>query len=214
MVSVYSTCPFCKNSAYNFAYCVGHRRTDEKNLQICETFAVVHCCNCKEKFMVIFKTPTSLHEKAFKAVNSENEEVRIKPIEFKTYPEPKQPFTNIYFPDIINDLIEEAEFSKNPSVKSMICRSIIEYTLKDKEIGTEKDNLVDRIDKAYEIGLITKPVADWAHIFRKIGNKAVHEITVGDKEAEEFLAFVKIFLELIYIIPAKVKEYTTKSSDE
>ena len=212
MVSIYSTCPFCKNSAYNFAYCVGHRDfPNPENTKICESFAVVGCCNCKEKFMVIFIVPTSLHEKAFKIVNSENEETKIKPIEFKTYPEPKQPFTSIYFPDIINSLIEEAESSKNPAVKSMICRSIVEYALKDKGIGTEKDNLVSRINKAYEMGLITKPVADWAHIFRKIGNKAVHEISVDKSEADEFLAFVKIFLELIYIIPAKVMEYTHKS---
>ncbi len=159
--------------------------------------------------MVIFKTYTSYHERAFKIVSSEDEEFRIEPIQFKTFPEPKRAFTNTVFPDVVNNLIEEAEFSKNPAVKAMVCRSIIEYALKDKYIGTEKDNLVNRINKAYEIGMITKPVAEWAHIFRKIGNKAVHEISISEKEANEFLAFVKIFLELVYIIPSKVEEYST-----
>ncbi len=210
MVSVFSSCPFCGNSAYNFAYCIGHRNfPNPMDTGICESFGVVGCCNCKEKFMVIFTTQTSIHEKAFKIVNLESEELRIKPIQFKTFPEPKRAFTNAMFPDVINNLIEEAEFSKNPAVKAMVCRSIVEFTLKDKQIGTDKDNLVNRINKAYEMGLITKPVAEWTHIFRKIGNKAVHEISVSEKEANEFLAFVKIFLELIYIIPSKVKEYST-----
>jgi len=208
MVSVFSTCPFCKNSAYNFAYCLGHREFPELNdPKICETFAVVKCCNCSERFMVNFTIPTNFHEKAFGLVNSERENIQLKPIKATVYPEPKEPFTSVYFPQRVNELLTEVENAKTPAGKVMFCRSIIEYALKDKSIGSERDNLVNRINKAFENGIITKPVADWAHIFRKIGNKAVHEISATEEEAKEFEAFVKIFLELIYIIPAKVSQY-------
>ena len=111
------------------------------------------------------------------------------------------------FPDKVKSLIKELYATRDANVAVMCARVILEYTLKDIGIGTEKDPLYERIQKAYEEQIITKPVADWAHIIRKFGNVAIHDVEATEVEASEVKEFTKIFLDLVYRIPYEISKF-------
>jgi len=111
------------------------------------------------------------------------------------------------FPKKVKELIKALYSTSNPNITVMCARVILEYTLKDLGIGTDNDPLYERIQKAYEKKLITKPVADWAHIVRKFGNVAIHDVEATYIEAAEVKEFIKIFLDLVYRIPYEISKF-------
>ena len=125
------------------------------------------------------------------------------------YIESTCPFCNTEGKHRVIGLIVELHRTSNYSVAVMCARVILEYTLKDLEIGTDNDNLYDRIQEAYKREIITKPVADWAHIVRKFGNIAIHEVEATETEAREVKEFVKIFLDLVYRIPYEISKFNS-----
>jgi hypothetical protein len=38
------------------------------------------------------------------------------------------------------------------------------------------------------------------------GNEAVHELEASDEQAKEFVAFLRLFLEVAFVLPERIKE--------
>ncbi len=232
MLYVECTCPFCFNQASNVVSCLGHiKQTEEKKMggtikRIVSTYAVVTCCKCRELFIVFFKVFENFYNEARKSVESLERAFPLSPIEIeKTLPEPEEPPTEEVYPKKVNSFLktihklfkelpflnsEEELFGHSVTMVSTI-RSVLEYSLKHLNIGNEGDSLYQRIEKAYEEGLITKVIKDWANIVRKWGNKAVHELEVSPEEALEAYEFMKFMLYFLYKVPAEVEKYRHKS---
>jgi hypothetical protein len=51
----------------------------------------------------------------------------------------------------------------------------------------------------------------WAHKIRPDRNEAVHELEASDHEAREFVSFLRLFLEVSFILPARVEREISKN---
>ena len=63
-----------------------------------------------------------------------------------------------------------------------------------------------RIDKLRQSGMLTEPLAQWAHEVRLDGNQAIHEIEATAKEAKELVEFIKLFLQVAFVLPAEIAD--------
>lgn len=91
-----------------------------------------------------------------------------------------------------------------PSVTISICRSALDVAT--KELGATKGSLAARIDELRDRGTITAALADWAHHVRLEGNEAIHEIEGTRAEADELMAFVKLFIQITFTLPAEIAD--------
>ena len=72
-------------------------------------------------------------------------------------------------------------------------------------LGGKAKRLVDRIDELLEKNVITRPLADWAHALRLDGNQAAHDLHGTRAEAEQYVAFLRMFMELTFSLPERIK---------
>lgn len=93
---------------------------------------------------------------------------------------------------------------ESPELALAGCRSVLEVAC--KELGGEGRNLRDRIDDLLGKTLLTKPLAEWAHRLRLDGNAAVHEIEGTIEQAAELFEFMKLFLDVTFVLPKRIAE--------
>jgi len=221
MLKIKCTCPYCFNVG-SLAESLGPiRQSEEVNIggvkkRLVSTYAVVSCCKCHEVFVVFFKDYETLYKAAREALKNWEKSVYLRPTVERTLPEPEEPPTEEVYPKKINRFLEiiHRHLKTAPDLKpedaAVIVsnvRSVLECSLKDLGIGEEGDKLYKRIEKAYEEGLITRVIKEWADIVRKWGNKAVHELEVSPEEALEAYEFMKFMLYFLYKVPAEVEKY-------
>jgi hypothetical protein len=213
MVTISCICPFCLNEGSNFLSTIGYC-TDwesDKTPKLVKTFGTVSCCKCKKVFLIHFQITQSQYNEAKQSIESLDKAYFISaPTILEVLPPPKEPYSHPAFPGKIKQFFKEIEKIESPSFKAGLARSILEFSLKNLNIGTEEDSLYDRIQQAYKQGLITKPLAEWAHIVRRLGNKAIHEIEATEAEAEEIISFLKLFFDLTYKVPHEISKYFTR----
>jgi len=91
----------------------------------------------------------------------------------------------------------EAYNSELPTLCAAGARAIIEAVCKDKSISGE--DLMIRINKLKDSGLITSDIAEALHENRLLGNDALHDSTLfGDIELQTSIELIESFLEIIY----------------
>ncbi len=229
MLYIKCTCPFCLNESFNISSCLGPiKQTKEVNIgevirkKILSTYGVVTCCKCSEVFIVFFDAHKDSYEEAKEALQNWEKAYYFRPIKIeRTLPETEEAPIEEVYPKKVNSFLktihklfkelpflnsEEELFGHAVTIVNTV-RSVLEYSLKYLEIGNEKDNLYQRIEKAYEEGFITRVIKDWAQIVRKWGNKAVHELEVTPEEAIEAYEFMKFMLYFLFKIPAEVEKH-------
>ena len=231
MLCVKCVCPFCFNEAFNITFYLGHIKgsREEKvggiKRKVVSTYAVVSCCKCKEIFIVFFNVYESVYKEAKEVLQNGEKSYNLIPKNIeKTLPKAEKPPTEEAYPAKVNSLLKvihklfkelpylnpEEELPGQTATIVNNIRSVLEYSLKYLNIGNEGDSLYQRIEKAYEEGYITKVIKDWAHIVRKWGNKAVHELEVSPEEALEAYEFMKFMLYFLFKVPAEVEKYRLK----
>jgi hypothetical protein len=100
------------------------------------------------------------------------------------------------------------ELVGNPTQKAtvvMLCRKIID--LVTKEFDLSEPTLYLRIEKLEEQRLIASQLKDWAHTIRTLGNVGAHDPAedTTNEEANELWDFTQLFVEYLYILPARIK---------
>lgn len=197
----------------------GERLVDTlEDEQVGDAAALAICQTCGQPSLLLFKSKFSNFRRM--AENLDNERphiggqdlVKVK----KIYPQPKQPVVLDGWPDEIveqfADVQQMLHEGKHPSLIISPCRSILDIVT--KKLGGKKNRLIDRIDELLEQNIITKPLAEWAHQLRLDGNEAVHELQGTREEAEQYVAFLRMLMELAFSLPERIKKRTESSTHE
>lgn len=126
----------------------------------------------------------------------------------KVYPELNEPDDSPHFPQelraIFVELQEDIQLQRTATRIVVGCRSVLEVAL--RALGYKDGNLLSRINNARTDGLLTESMKNWSHRIRINGNEAVHELQATDEEAREFVAFLKLFLEIAFVLPERIRE--------
>lgn len=117
--------------------------------------------------------------------------------------------------DISADAKEAADCYRASAWKAtvMMCRRVVQAACIEQ--GAKKGNLEVQIDDLKAKGLLTAPLAQWAHQIRYFGNYGAHpDEDFGDvtkEDAAQMIEFVRTFLRYLYEMPALIKDAQARS---
>lgn len=123
------------------------------------------------------------------------------------YPEPAKPADDPAYPEQVREIFPElqemAARRASPAIVVGGCRSVLEVAC--SALGGEGRNLQTKIDDLRQKGLLTEALTEWAHRLRLDGNQAVHEIKASAEQATELVDFVRLFLEVTFVLPKRIE---------
>ncbi|KFC13138.1 hypothetical protein GTGU_00160 [Trabulsiella guamensis ATCC 49490] len=172
-------------------------------------YSTAFCNECNKPMMIAFECSIAQLSDMKKAAHEKQWLLTdLKPTSVKIYPELKQPDDSPYYPEKIRGLFvelqENIKMKRNAPFIVVGCRSVLEVAL--RELGFDDGNLLSRIKQARENGILTESMKNWAHRIRMDGNEAVHELDASDEQAKEFVDFLRLFLEITFVLPVRIKE--------
>ena len=179
--------------------------------------ALAICCNCGRPSLVIFKSKFRYFESLAKNLDNENPLIGGESLVevIKILPEPPRPVILEGWPEEIvaqfADIQRMLHEGIHPSLIIGPCRSVLDIVT--RKLGGKSRRLVDRIDELLERNIITKPLADWAHALRLDGNEATHELQGTRSEAEQYVTFLRMFMELSFSLPERIKKVQEAGQD-
>jgi len=211
-------CPFCSNEG-NFTVLAidGYERIEEKSLDgktvvLVKADTLARCPKCRNACLVIVETTEEHYKQIKEAIQNFQFIPRISYLKvLKVYPEPQPVYSHPSLPDKVREAFEDLQRMLKQKFKPYFivggCRAVLEAAI--AELGGEGERLIDKINDLLKKGIITKPLADWAHQIRVEGNVALHELLhteITPEEAEELVEFVKLFLVYTFELPARIQE--------
>ncbi|MBW8285067.1 MAG: DUF4145 domain-containing protein [Rhizobium sp.] len=132
-----------------------------------------------------------------------------------TFPPVREPETDPAWPESLlrqfSDAQRMLDQDMTPSTITATCRTVLDIATKCLDDTLAKLSLQKRIDQLLSSGVITKPIADWGHAIRLDGNEAVHEGIGNRRDAEQYVAFLKMFLNMAFSLPKRISE---RSADD
>ncbi len=172
-------------------------------------YSTAICPECNGPLMMTFRCQASELRDIQKATKDNSWVITgIVPKTLTVYPELKEPDDSPYYPEKIRapfiELQEDILMKRTAPRIVVGCRSVLEVAL--KSLGYDKGNLLSRIDKARDDGILTESMKNWAHRIRMNGNEAVHELEANQNEAEEFVSFLRLFLEVSFVLPKRISQ--------
>lgn len=194
--------PATENKLY-----VQQPRTSE--ITSAKAYSTDFCTECNNPLMIAFECSVSELVDMKKAINNKAW-VLNAPLEgsIKIYPELRLPDDSPHYPEkiraVFTELQEDVRSGRTAPRIIVGCRSVLEVAL--RSLGYEKGNLLSRIELARQDGILTESMKNWAHRIRMEGNEAVHELEASDEQAKEFVAFLRLFLEVAFVLPERIKE--------
>ncbi|AZV00207.1 hypothetical protein pben1_p50 [Paracoccus phage vB_PbeS_Pben1] len=90
----------------------------------------------------------------------------------------------------------------DPSIPIATSRTVIDLCTKD--LGGKGKSIYDRINDLLSKGVITKPIADWAHKVRLLGADATHDADGTEEEVIELVNFIHFFLKAAYELSSDI----------
>ncbi len=220
------TCPHCNNLA-DFSLnsiseyrVVGHvnlptnvggvqlRRALEPAERV-NAFGVASCPLCIGPVMVNFEA-TLKSIRGLQATANRPEE-RFVPGDVKvlsTHPTAAKASRDPAYPEELREIFAEAQedLMLNRSAARIVatCRSVLDVAT--KKLNGKGRDLLARIDNLREAGVLTQSLSEWAHTVRINGNEAIHELTATKDEAAEIVEFIKMFLDVAFVLPTRIAE--------
>jgi len=164
--------------------------------------AILYCPACLKSFFAELPVKAKDPNEALK-----NFAMGIKSIDVlkaRAYPSPEYYRSNAVPQEIMDLFFDIQARSKHPAMIIAGCRSVLEASV--DRMNAKGNTLFEKIEYLFKEGIIPKPIAEWCHIIRKFGNKAVHEIQATREEAEEIVELTRFFLIYVFELPAKVAE--------
>lgn len=170
------------------------------------------CPRCNYPTMILFETNLEALE-SLQRVDNRQTGVGVKMQVFavlEQYPSAKEPEQDPIWPDSIRRKFADAQnmltqrFS--PSIVLTTCGTVLELALKELDQSDERKNLYKRIENLHANGTITSPIKDWAHSIRLDRNDAVHDGEGDEKDAAEYIEFLKMLFNMAFSLPARITE--------
>ncbi|EDA0854532.1 DUF4145 domain-containing protein [Salmonella enterica] len=185
------------------------RVTIQDSKSMVSAYSTALCNECNKPLMIAFECNIGELVDIRKATHDKTWLLTgLQPGSVKVYPELKLPDDSPHYPEkiraVFTELQEDVQLGRTAPRIIVGCRSVLEVAL--RELGFEKGNLLSRIEQARETGILTESMKDWAHRIRMNGNEAVHELEASDEQAKEFVAFLRLFLEITFVLPVRIKE--------
>lgn len=199
-------CPFC---CYKAAFPSQTTTHTENFGQKILKYAPCRCESCKEVILGILKFKTG-----FQDGTSMWEYYNHYP---KSFPEDEVPDE---IPESIKvDYKEAIKNCRIGSYKScvLMCRRALEKSCLIE--NAKGKNLFEMIDYLAKAQVITKPLQEWAHLIRILGNKGGHPDkqedlygvdTIEEKDAFAAIDFLKHYFFNVYVLTKKLEEYEKK----
>lgn len=208
-------CPVCKHRTHHQVLGEGSNYSSEEDYYYRETFRVVKCCGCDN---VSFDLETE--DESNVEYNNEGYE-EIVPIH-TSYPVKENsivPLRSWEIPSLIQRAYTESvEALNNGSflLASIGFRATVEALC--IENGIDKGQLVTKINKLRDKGIITAADCERLHEARFMGNESAHQIEKPDREhVMVVLEVINNILNNLYVIDKKFKEvieYRFKDYDD
>lgn len=134
-----------------------------------------------------------------------------------THPPLREPDNDPAWPEELvrqfSDAQRMLDQNMTPSIIITTCRTVLDIATKKLDHALADKALQKRIDGLLHAGVITKPIADWGHAIRLDGNEAVHEGIGELEEAQQYVAFIKMFLNMTFALPRRIEaRQNTKAS--
>lgn len=218
MLKIYSTCPICgtwsSNTVEYLRYTAEDEVTEKDGKRLFRTYALVGCVHCRRPFIVYFYVPEGEHGEYLEALREPApKEVFVQAEVVETIPPSPALPVQVTLPDkvrmLLNDIVKMRRAKVSPSLIVATVRSVLEGVLKDKglwradhALWQEQSTAYWGIQRALELGLLTRHVADWAQMVQRWENKGIYELEATEEEAEQALRFLQMFLFMMYVVPA------------
>lgn len=127
----------------------------------------------------------------------------------RMWPEPPQPYAHPALPEQVRkDFVTLQEIlpklPNSPWMGISLCRTILEKAV--GHLGGEGNTLHQKLHALADRGILSGVLLDWANCIRRFGNAATHDATGAIDEAEEMVAFTKLFLQYTFELPDRVRE--------
>lgn len=122
-------------------------------------------------------------------------------------PEPTITYPPEVPPEIAEVMIELEEDLRRGRNEARIlsgCRSVLDVAL--QKLGETSGGRGDRIARLGAKGLLTSGLSEWAKKLWQDGHDGVHELQAKGHPVAEHVAFLKLFIEVAFVIPAKIAE--------
>jgi len=227
------TCPHCSNLAdFSLNNIAEYRIIGSVNLQAnlprvqihramqpadrVDAFGVASCPLCHGPVMVNFEATLSSLRGMQAAANRPEERFVAGDVKIlATYPTPAKASRDPAYPEELREIFAEAQedllLNRSSARIVATCRSVLDVATK-KLNGKGKD-LLNRIDNLREEGILTQSLSEWAHTVRINGNEAIHELTATKQEAAEIIEFIKMFLDVAFVLPTRIAERRAAGSN-
>jgi hypothetical protein len=204
-------CPYC-NWTHEFTliffqpkyatYVPGFLISNEHNPS--DIYNTVWVCKWCYKNVTIELQAFNKHDKMFDFRYFRPEYFRI--IDF--YPKNVDLDVPDYLPETIELIYREGLICYNNRTFNA-CEIMMRKTLDiaTKQLGGTNKFLYNRINELAANNIITKDLADWAHVIRMIGNDGAHEeVFASEHETIQAVKFTELFLVYTFQLPRMLKE--------
>lgn len=222
-------CPYCMTKSSGFQVVGGHSRKSnpERNIQNgqitynYEDWFLLSCGNCKKCITATYKFHKVSGDRQLASILASHGALRDHNYTYMDHA-PKQ--TTVGEPEFVpeNVIIPFRQAvanvaSSNWDAAGTMARKTLEVATKDivrRELPpAEQDKLIrqtwlkGRITRLYELGHLTKPLAELATRIKDEGDEAAHdENPYGETEARELLGYAQALLTYLYTIPGMVRQ--------
>jgi hypothetical protein len=182
-----------------------------------DAYGVASCPLCHGPVLMQFKATFQQMQGVHASVRDLQQRYSAKDIEVVAiHPQPREPARDAAYPEEVREIFAEAQedlaMNRSPARIVATCRSVLDVCT--KKLDGVGDKLSSRINDLKSKGVLTGHLADWAHSVRMDGNEAIHDLKASPGEAYELVEFIKTFLDVAFVLPAKITEKRNRQSEE
>ena len=195
------TCPFCLESG-NFKTAF-HAEKKKPNGSKALNFDTLECGNCKGYVMVLW----SATEMVGRGMHDFT--VLPWPLKFSEYPE--------HWPEEVGRFWLQAKKNlkdENWDAAAVMARSTLQVALRNN--NAQGNSLNQEIKDLADKGVLPPLMKEWSDNVRELGNESAHPkpgLGAADpRDAKDIVKFLDFFLEYLYTLPFRIKEYRKRET--
>ena len=170
------------------------------------------CLHCKQPVVATCKASLKDRREIQDCIGKFDLTTRLTVEVCALFPAPTPPYSHPSLPEKVRDsfvdLQKMIQEGKQPHFIIFGCRAVLEAAV--RALGGEGKTLHERVEDLYSAGVITSSLKDWASIIRRVGNEAAHQMEGTPEDAREMVAFVKVFLQFTFELPAVIQAARTR----
>jgi hypothetical protein len=177
-----------------------------------------HCPRCAHPALIVYECERITHQGITQIIKAGDGFIMGGSASVSVtsyYPTPATAEQNPLWPESLRRIFADAQDmlseGKSPAIILATARSVLELALKELD-SDPKPTLYQRIERLHQTGVITSPVKDWAHDIRLEGNAGTHSGKGDEAAAAEYVDFLKLFLDMTFVLPERIKEKRTAAS--